>query len=151
MSHSCFLHSSSDGHSGCFHILAIVDNAAVNIGVLMFFQISVLGSVRYIPRIEISVFNFGFFIRKNRAYTMGTRNISQRGYAYQNEVCERVLCILSVKSSSSLSFPWVVERYPVGFCSGLSFLLGRWREKVRALSPMDKPHVHIWVVNWFCH
>ena len=64
MSHSCFVHSSTDGHLGCFHILAIVNNAALNIGVLMFFWISVLGSFRYTPRSGItgskgrSTFNF---------------------------------------------------------------------------------------------
>ena len=52
MSHSCFIHPPTDGHLGCFHVLAIVNKAAVNIGVLMFFQISVLGSFRYIPRLE---------------------------------------------------------------------------------------------------
>ena len=45
-----FIHSSTDGHLGCFHILVIVNNAAMNIGVFMFFQISVLGSFRYILR-----------------------------------------------------------------------------------------------------
>ena len=51
MSHSCFIDSSTDGHLGCFHILVIVNNAAVNIGVLMFFEISVLGSFKYIPEV----------------------------------------------------------------------------------------------------
>ena len=50
MSHSCFVHSATDRYLGCFCILGIVNNAAMNREGLMFFQISVLGSFGYIPR-----------------------------------------------------------------------------------------------------
>ena len=62
--HIFYIHSSVDGHLGCFHILLIVNNDAMNIGVHVSFQISVFFFFEYVPRTDIagsygsSTFNF---------------------------------------------------------------------------------------------
>ena len=50
--HNYFIHSSVNGHLGCFHVLAIVNSAAVNTGVHVSFRIIVFSG--YMPRSGIA-------------------------------------------------------------------------------------------------
>ena len=52
MYHSFLIHSSADGHLGCFHVLAIINSAAVNIGVHV--SLSDLVSLVCMPRSGIT-------------------------------------------------------------------------------------------------
>ena len=47
MYHSFLIHSSADGHLGCFHVLAIVNSAKMNFGVCV--SLSTLVSLGYVP------------------------------------------------------------------------------------------------------
>ena len=58
MYHNFFIHSSIDGHLGCFHVLAIVNSAAMNNGIHVSF--SILVSSGYMPRSGIAGLYGGF-------------------------------------------------------------------------------------------
>ena len=58
MYQNCFIHSSVDGHLGCFHVLAVVNSAAMNNGIHV--SLSVLVSSGYMPRSEIAGSYDGF-------------------------------------------------------------------------------------------
>ena len=54
MYHIFFIHSSIDRHLGCFHVLAILNSAALNIGVHISFWIRVFIFSGYMPRSGIA-------------------------------------------------------------------------------------------------
>ena len=57
MYHNFFIHSSVNGHLGCFHVLAIVNSAAVNNGI----YVSQFWFLGYMPRSGIAG-SYGGFI-----------------------------------------------------------------------------------------
>ena len=58
MNHSFFIHSSVDRYLGCFHVLAMVNSAAMNTGLHVSF--SILGSSGYMHRSGIAGSYDGF-------------------------------------------------------------------------------------------
>ena len=58
--HNFFIHSSVDGHLGCFHVLAIVNSAAMNNGIHV--SLSILVSSGYMPRSGINGSYGGFIL-----------------------------------------------------------------------------------------
>ena len=49
MYHSFLIHSSDDEHLGCFHVLAIINSAAMNTGVHVSLSILHQASFEYLP------------------------------------------------------------------------------------------------------
>ena len=75
MYHIFFIHSSVDGHLGCFHVLAIVNRAAVNIGVHVSFRIVVFSG--YMPSCGSAVLLWRTIWRFFKKLKIGTSLVAQ--------------------------------------------------------------------------
>ena len=110
MYHSFLIHSYTDGHLGCFQHLAIVNCAAMNIGVHRFFGIGISGLLGYNPSNGTAGSKGSSYFSSLRKFHSGCTGL------HSHQQCTRVLF-------SPQSHQYIVDLVMMAILTGVKWYL----------------------------